>query len=127
MPVRLVLDTNVALDLLLFDDPGVSPIARALADARASWITDAECRAEFERVLGYPKFALEAPSIAAALVRYDALTQPWMPSQAVSRGDIPHCRDPDDQKFLDLAYASGANYLISKDRSLLDLARKVHK
>jgi len=38
---------------------------------------------------------------------------------------LPLCRDPDDQKFLELARAARADWLISKDRALLDLARRV--
>ena len=40
---------------------------------------------------------------------------------------LPTCRDPDDQKFLELAQASGAQWLISKDRDLLKLARRTRK
>ena len=40
---------------------------------------------------------------------------------------LPACRDPDDQKFLELAQASGAQWLISKDRDLLKLARRTRK
>jgi predicted nucleic acid-binding protein len=34
------------------------------------------------------------------------------------------CRDGDDQKFLDLAHFAGARWLISRDRALLDLAKR---
>ena len=33
-----------------------------------------------------------------------------------------HCSDPDDQKFLELAQASGARWLVSRDNELLKLA-----
>lgn len=33
------------------------------------------------------------------------------------------CRDPDDQKFLDLALLVGASFLVTRDRALLDLGR----
>ena len=35
---------------------------------------------------------------------------------------LPKCEDPDDQKFLELALASGAAYLVTRDGALLDLA-----
>ena len=34
------------------------------------------------------------------------------------------CSDPDDQKFLDLAHAQGAGWLLSRDRAVLKLARR---
>jgi predicted nucleic acid-binding protein len=38
---------------------------------------------------------------------------------------LPRCRDADDQKFLELAAAAGARYLVSKDQALLELAPRV--
>jgi predicted nucleic acid-binding protein len=37
---------------------------------------------------------------------------------------LPRCGDPDDQKFLELALASGARWLLSKDNELLRLDRR---
>jgi predicted nucleic acid-binding protein len=34
------------------------------------------------------------------------------------------CVDPDDQKFLDAAFASGADWLLTRDKALLALARR---
>ncbi len=34
---------------------------------------------------------------------------------------LPRCKDPDDQKFLELAARSGADLLVSKDKALLKL------
>ena len=33
------------------------------------------------------------------------------------------CADPDDQMFLDLTYAAGVRWLVSRDAALLALAR----
>ena len=33
------------------------------------------------------------------------------------------CRDPDDQPFLDLAVASGADFLVTRDKDLLDIGQ----
>ncbi len=40
------------------------------------------------------------------------------------RARLPACRDPDDQKFLEAALNSRADFLLTKDRALLDLARR---
>jgi predicted nucleic acid-binding protein len=37
---------------------------------------------------------------------------------------MPRCSDPDDQKFIELAAASGAQGLVSKDRAVLKLRRR---
>jgi predicted nucleic acid-binding protein len=37
---------------------------------------------------------------------------------------MPRCSDPDDQKFIELAAASGAHVLVSKDRAVLKLRRR---
>ena len=37
------------------------------------------------------------------------------------------CRDPLDQKFLDLAVSTQAGWLITRDRDLLKLARKTRR
>jgi putative PIN family toxin of toxin-antitoxin system len=119
----LILDTNVVLDLLVFRDPGVAAIERALADVSAVCITDAECRAEFVRVLIYPHFALDESARREALAAYDRLVchAPDLAIQTLAR--IPHCADPDDQKFLALAYRCDADIIVTKDHALLDLAR----
>jgi len=36
---------------------------------------------------------------------------------------LPACRDPDDQKFLELARACAADFLVTKDRALFELGR----
>lgn len=119
-----VLDSNVWIDLLLFDDPAVRPIGAALADGRLIALTDARCAAELTRVLDYPNFARfvaqrdAAPARLAQLVRMVELSLP------AGARPLPVCRDPDDQKFLELADAARAAWLVTKDRDLLKLARK---
>ena len=39
----------------------------------------------------------------------------------------PRCSDPDDQIFIDLAIAQGAQLLLTRDRALLKLARKAQR
>ncbi|MBP8226310.1 MAG: PIN domain-containing protein, partial [Acidovorax sp.] len=56
-PRPVVLDTNVVLDLLVFDDPLVPPIRQLLAQGQLRWITDEAQRIELGRVLSYSKVA----------------------------------------------------------------------
>ena len=41
---------------------------------------------------------------------------------AAERARLPLCRDPDDQKFLEAALAARAEFLLTRDRALLELA-----
>jgi uncharacterized protein len=128
MKPRLVLDTNVWLDWLVFDDPGVAPIKAAVAADRAEIFIDAACEAELARALAYDlgrKFTIDAKAQAACLAecRRVALKIESAPSEA-ERAALPACRDRDDQKFMEAALAAGAHFLVTKDRALLALARR---
>lgn len=124
--LRLVLDTNVWLDWLVFDDPGIARIAAAVAAGEAEVVVDAACETELERVLGYPfkgrSLSTERQAECLACCRSLARCAESAGSEAVQR--LPKCSDPDDQKFLELALACGAAFLVTKDRALLDLAGK---
>ncbi|MBL8377997.1 MAG: putative toxin-antitoxin system toxin component, PIN family [Burkholderiales bacterium] len=126
--MRLVLDTNVWLDWLVFDNPEVVPLREAVA-AGASIVIDTACLAELERALAYPlgRWTLTAAGQAAALTACDALTDGARPPNAANAAQgspkLPTCRDPDDQKFLELARDRRADVLVTRDRALLELAR----
>jgi putative PIN family toxin of toxin-antitoxin system len=120
--LRLVLDTNIVLDLLHFRDAAVAPIMQALRDGKAACFTNAACSEELARVLLYPQFQLGADDIRRIRADYAALAQGC--DAAPSGHPLPLCRDADDQKFLELARAAAADFLVSKDKALLALARK---
>jgi putative PIN family toxin of toxin-antitoxin system len=124
--LKLVLDTNVVLDWLVFEDPSVAALAAAIDAATVEVITSAECIAELERVLGYPRLRLDVAGQATVLGRYAARTTAFS-ALASTPSNLPACSDPDDQKFLELAWRSGAALLVTKDRALLDLAARVAK
>jgi uncharacterized protein len=129
MPLRLVLDTNVWLDWLVFDDTGVAPLKAAIAGAQAEIFIDDACAAELAAVLAYPlrKQILAADAQAACLaecwrVAHNAPTPADIASP--DPAPLPRCRDADDQKFLELARACRADYLVTRDLLLLELARR---
>lgn len=117
----LVLDTNVVLDLLHFRDPAVAPLRAALESGRASCVANAACRDELAHVLSHPQFTITDDEARRILDEYAALAQFCDVSAS---GALPQCRDPDDQKFLELAQAAGAGLLVTKDKALLALAKK---
>ena len=75
---------------------------------------------ELVRVLTYPKFGFDAEDTKSALAHY--LEHAEMVSRIATRAKMPVCRDPDDRKFLVLAYAAQAAALVTGDRDLLALA-----
>ncbi len=121
--MRLVLDTNIVMDMLHFANPHTAPLLDALTAGRCTAFTDRDCLAELERVCTYPAFALDPAAQAALLARYTEFA-------VVNDADnedaptiaLPRCRDPDDQKFLILAARCGADLLITRDKLLLRLA-----
>lgn len=121
--MKLVLDTNVVLDLLFWRDPRCDALAAALAEGRARCFTDDVCLAELERVLAYPKFALDAAAQRTLHARYAGLAERADAAPADARAELPRCRDADDQKFMELAARCGADLLLTRDRELLRLAR----
>ncbi len=126
---RVVLDSNVWIDLLVFRDPHAEPIRTALQDGAIAPLIRADCREELRRVLAYPQFARFAVDIGEALATVDRLTTavaPPCPTQAEAIR-LPRCRDGDDQKFIELAHFAGADCLVSKDKAVLKLAGRLRR
>lgn len=120
----LVLDTNVVLDLLVFDDPATGPLRDALQHTAVAWLSTLAMRDEFERVLTYPQIAARLQgrgrAAEAVLAQFDRVSQrvPAAPAAAI------RCQDRDDQIFIDLAVAHRAT-LISKDGLVLRLRKRL--
>ncbi|WP_436407994.1 PIN domain-containing protein [Burkholderia oklahomensis] len=184
----MVLDSNVWIDILVFDDPAARPIRDALETGAITALIDVRCLVELERVLDYPQFKARSVDKAAALATVARLSErvgesaattgagvdrslaaassasasnspsplnasdlPDATDAADAQADrtdspspadaaapspaadappprpLPKCKDRDDQKFLELAYAARADWLVSKDRALLKLARRTER
>jgi putative PIN family toxin of toxin-antitoxin system len=121
-PLPLVLDTNVVLDLLVFDDPFVRPLAEALASGEVTAWADLHTLRELELVLAYPTFALDEEARRTLLARYQRLVRVLPETPEAPLPTLPRCRDRDDQKFLELAARAGAAWLVSKDKRVLSMA-----
>ncbi|OLL32767.1 putative toxin-antitoxin system toxin component, PIN family [Burkholderia sp. SRS-W-2-2016] len=127
--LRVVLDSNVWIDILVFDDPHTRPIASALESGALSALIDARCLAELTYVLDYPQFAHRNVDKAAALAVVARLAQmveaPPPADDSAHARPLPQCKDRDDQKFLELAHTAKADWLVSKDRAVLKLAKRI--
>ena len=120
----IVLDTNIVLDVFVFNDPACESLKRALASEKLQWLATLPMRDELARVLGYPKIAVRLAfyqlSAAQVLARFDALAR--LVEVAPKAGVT--CSDPDDQKFIDLAVAHQAR-LLSKDKAVLCMGKRL--
>ncbi len=122
-PPRIVIDTNVCLDLFVFHDPRWAALLAAVESGAVEAITRADCRDEYNIVLHYPHLPLDDTSRPVAAARFDALIKVVAPPESGVR--LPVCTDPDDQKFLELARDAGASALITKDKALLKLGKRL--
>lgn len=124
MPAAWVVDTNIVLDLWVFDDARVQALRDALTRPGARWLATRAMRDELARVLTYPRLVRRQPLAPEAaqtvLDAYDAAVT-WCEPAPRARFV---CTDADDQRFVDLAVAHQA-MLISKDRAVLRLSRRL--
>ena len=121
--MRLVLDTNVVLDLVVFGDPSSRALRAAIEASRVTLVADAACLAELRRVLAYPEFGLDTGAQTATYDWYASRVAIDEVAASPPNLPLPRCRDADDQKFLDLAWTTRADHLVTKDKALLELAR----
>ena len=124
--VQRVLDTNIVLDLWVFDEPKAQALRHSVEAGVTQWIATAAMREELARVLGYPQIAkrLNARALPpdAVLAHFDrhAQLQPDAPKAEYT------CKDADDQKFIDLAVQHGAA-LHSKDAEVLCMKKRLER
>ncbi len=116
--LRLVLDTNVVLDLFHWGNVDAVPIMAALERGQIACLADASTLDELQRVLTYPQLKLTPEMIVDRYQRYVSLVQLVEAGEAPP---LPRCKDRDDQKFLELAARCRADLLVSKDKALLKL------
>jgi predicted nucleic acid-binding protein len=120
----VVIDTNVALDLLVFDDPAAQPLRHALELRQLRWLITQPMLDEARRVLDYPLIARRREarglSVDAVMARWVSLTMvvPEAPKAPYT------CKDSDDQRFVDLA-AQHRAWLLSKDAAVLCMAKRL--
>ena len=121
---KLVLDTNVVLDLFVFDDPRSQPLKARLLAADVQWLATRAMREELERVLAYSNVAArlvalraDAPQVLAWFDRHAQLVDAPPPAPV-------NCTDGDDQMFIDLAVHHQC-VLLSKDLAVLALKQRL--
>ena len=114
--IRVVLDTNILLSAILFGGvPG--KLLDLWRDGIYELAMSPELLAEFVTKL---RFKFDFPSDLVKeweqLLREHAIN-------VLPEYTTKVCRDPDDNKFLDVSLAAGAIYLVTGDQDLLSLER----
>jgi putative PIN family toxin of toxin-antitoxin system len=120
----MVIDTNVLLDIWIYSDPATAALREHLLGGQLQWISTMSMREELVRVLDYEHIVkrrfrdgISAIEVMKAFDRYSCCMK-----TAPRSGYV--CKDPDDQKFIDLAVAHQA-ILLSKDRQVLKMAKRL--
>ena len=120
----VVLDTNIVLDVLVFNDAASALLKTALEARELDWLATQPMRDELARVLAYAQivprlkfYELTAEDVLAAFDQHAQIT-------AVPAKASVTCSDADDQKFIDLAVAHQA-LLLSKDQHVLSMQKRL--
>ena len=115
----LILDTNIVLDLLVFQDPRSDWIRDGIARGQFELIYSSEMLLELTDVIARPQFAQNSNDQSTLLSSWTqmAIHKPTPPRCSF------RCDDPDDQAFIDLAYHYRPSQLLSKDRKVLQMQR----
>ena len=118
LPIAIV-DTNALLDWRVFKDPAAQPLAEALTAGRMRWLASPSMEQEWHQV--WPRSYLKrwAPDPMLTLTVFQHAAFVDEPPRGPYR-----CKDPDDQKFIDLAVQHRAT-LLSKDRAVWSMARRL--
>ena len=121
----LVFDTNVLLDLFVFNDFRAIHLKEALLAGNIDAIATPSTLSEFDDVIARPLFSLEKSAQEKILLEWRSLVR-VLDDQSVLSSPWT-CQDPDDQIFLDLAYTARPCTLISKDNEVLKFAARAAK
>ncbi len=120
---RVVIDTNVLLDFWVFDDAASRPLRSAVERGQVNALRSGDSVDEFTQVIMREKFELATDARFGILRDWDRLATPIDRVFAAPFA----CSDRDDQKFLDLAYTARADWLVTRDKALLKLARRARR
>lgn len=115
--VRVVLDIHIVLDFWHFNDGRTERLRRQVEDGTLQVLTSQALDEELRDVMSRNSF----------IASRDQVLQQWQArtiAVEVHQSAAWRCRDPDDQKLLDLAVSAKANALITRDKALLVLARR---
>ena len=128
--MKLVLDTNVVLDWLVFEAPVLHPLREGIRAGSVTVVTHQPAFDELRHVIGRRRLGLDSEAQSRVISQYEALTARFpegsgaasVPAELPLR--FPRCRDPDNDSFLQLAFHSKADALASRDKQVLALRKR---
>lgn len=114
--MRVVFDTNVIISRILTPK---STAAKAVIQAsmECALLASQETFDELAVTIQRKKFQKYLPENYMGIISKYAEVIEWIPIIQ----HVKHCRDPKDDKFLELALNGGAKYIVSGDEDLLGL------
>ena len=121
----VVLDTNILLDVLVFDDSRAHPLRAALMAGNIDAVATERTLSEFLDVIGRDQFSLSQE-------RQHEIMSQWRSWARLINDQVLDaapwkCKDRDDQVFINLAYTLKPAILISKDKMVLKIAKRAQK
>ena len=119
MKPRLVLDTNVILDLLVFQDPAAEVIQTVLDAKLVDAVRTEASMLELMDVIQRPNFKLSKEQQQIILKQWESSSR-LLENSAIEPAPFM-CRDPDDQVFINMAYSIRPALVLSKDLRVLEL------
>jgi putative PIN family toxin of toxin-antitoxin system len=128
--VKFILDTNIVLDWLVFNDLSTSVLRAAIASRRVEAHTHPVLIDELQRVLAYPALKLDTARQAAVLNEYRTKTTLAGEPRDFARNNLqlpagfPKCCDSDDQPFIALAFHVKADALVTRDKAVLKVRKR---
>jgi putative PIN family toxin of toxin-antitoxin system len=120
----VLFDTNTVISALLFTKGQLRWLRTVWQQGTGVPLISKATAEEIVRVLGYPKFHLDAADqneLLGDFLPFAEIIETDLPT-----GEIPICRDKHDQIFLELATASEADALVTGDADLLVLGEQFH-
>ncbi|KQW47230.1 MULTISPECIES: putative toxin-antitoxin system toxin component, PIN family [unclassified Roseateles] len=120
----MVIDTQVVMDWLVFRDARVQALVASVTSGALRWLVSPAMRDEIRHVLNRGVAASYAPDLPFIEAQFDTHALHVDDAEPQPLAGRLVCRDPDDQKFIDLALACNARWLISRDKAVLALAKR---
>jgi uncharacterized protein len=126
--MRIVCDTHILLEWLVWDSPKLEPLRQAQREARVELYYSSEMLSEWRAVLHYPHVQHSKYSNYGA-ADIDRLCADFCALQTLIAIDpprvasLPRCADRNDQKLLDCAVCADAHALLTRDKKVRKILR----